>query len=150
LWTAGWYQERARLRVSTLFVGASLLPIWIAQDQGHFKNAGVDIELISMQSNLSTSALLAGEVHGDELSISSFILARLRGVPLKALPVFLSRRFRLCCMYFRVNFPVNHKETAKEYPAQSTISSRLLKRQTLWQTDIATKNKKRKRLGKRK
>jgi len=62
LCTAGWGQERARLRVSTLFIGSSLLPIWIAQDQGHFKNAGVDIELISMQSNLSTSALLAGEV----------------------------------------------------------------------------------------
>ena len=62
LWTAGWCQERARLRVSTLFIGSSLLPIWIAQDQGHFRNAGVDIELISMQSNLSGSALLAGEV----------------------------------------------------------------------------------------
>jgi ABC-type nitrate/sulfonate/bicarbonate transport system substrate-binding protein len=60
--TPGWGQERARLRVSTLFIGASLLPLWIAQDQGHFKNAGLDIELISMQSNLSTSALLAGEV----------------------------------------------------------------------------------------
>src|SRR5262245_48193853 len=60
--TAGWSQEPARLRVSTLFVGASLLPIWIAQDQGHFKNAGVDVELISMQSNLSATALLAGEV----------------------------------------------------------------------------------------
>ena len=62
LWTAGWCQERARLRVSTLFIGASLLPIWIAQEQGHFKSAGIDVELISMQSNLSTSALLAGEV----------------------------------------------------------------------------------------
>src|SRR5262245_2551507 len=62
LWTLGWNQEPARLRVSTLFVGASLLPIWIAQDQGHLKSAGVDVELISMQSNLSTTALLAGEV----------------------------------------------------------------------------------------
>jgi ABC-type nitrate/sulfonate/bicarbonate transport system substrate-binding protein len=62
LWTAGWCQERSRLRVSTLFIGASLLPIWIAQEQGHFKSAGIDVELISMQSNLSTSALLAGEV----------------------------------------------------------------------------------------
>ena len=55
-------QERPRLRVSTLFIGSSLLPFWIAQDQGHFNRAGVDVELISMQSNLSTSALLAGEV----------------------------------------------------------------------------------------
>jgi NitT/TauT family transport system substrate-binding protein len=58
----GWCQERSRLRVSTLFIGSSLLPMWIAQDQGYFKNVGLDVELISMQSNLSTSALLAGEV----------------------------------------------------------------------------------------
>jgi len=55
-------QERPRLRVSTLFIGSSLLPFWFAQDQGIFNRAGVDVELIWMQSNLSTSALLAGEV----------------------------------------------------------------------------------------
>ena len=60
--TRGWCQERVRLRVSTLFIGSSLLPMWIGQDLGYFKRAGVDVELISMQSNLSTSALLAGEV----------------------------------------------------------------------------------------
>lgn len=46
--------------------------------------------------------IVAGKLDGGELSISSFILARLRGVPLRALPVFLSRRFRLRCMYCRV------------------------------------------------
>jgi ABC-type nitrate/sulfonate/bicarbonate transport system substrate-binding protein len=60
--TRGWCQERARLRVSTLFIGSSLLPIWIAQDQGYFRRAGVDVELIWMQSSLSANALLAGEV----------------------------------------------------------------------------------------
>jgi ABC-type nitrate/sulfonate/bicarbonate transport system substrate-binding protein len=60
--TPGWSQERARLRVSTLFVGSSLLPIWIAQDLGYYSRAGMDMELISMQSNLSATALLAGEV----------------------------------------------------------------------------------------
>ncbi|HVO92153.1 MAG TPA: ABC transporter substrate-binding protein [Terriglobales bacterium] len=61
---AGWgfAQERPRLRISTLFIGSSLLPFWIAKDQGYFARAGVDVELIWMQSNLSTSALLAGEV----------------------------------------------------------------------------------------
>src|SRR4029434_1638088 len=43
--------------------------------------------------------IVAGKLDGGELSISSFIFARLRGVPLRALPVFLSRRFRLRCMY---------------------------------------------------
>ena len=53
-------------------------------------------------------AIIAGALDGGELSISSFILARLRGVPLRALPVFLSRRFRLRCVYCRANSPVHH------------------------------------------
>jgi 4,5-dihydroxyphthalate decarboxylase len=53
-------------------------------------------------------AIIAGEIDGGELSISSFILARLRGVTLRALPVFLSRRFRLRCMYCRADSPVQH------------------------------------------
>ena len=52
--------------------------------------------------------IIAGKIDGGELSISSFILGRLRGVPLRALPVFLSRRFRLRCMYCRVDSPVQH------------------------------------------
>ena len=55
-------QEREKLRVSTLFIGSSLVPFWIGQEQGIFAKHGVDIELIWMQSNLSTAALLAGEV----------------------------------------------------------------------------------------
>jgi len=53
-------------------------------------------------------AIIAGELDGGELSISSFILARLRKLPLRALPVFLSRRFRLRCMYTRADSPLKH------------------------------------------
>jgi NitT/TauT family transport system substrate-binding protein len=60
--TEGGAQERERLRVSTLFLGSSLLPLWVAQDQGIFTRAGLDVQLVWMQSGLSTSALLAGEV----------------------------------------------------------------------------------------
>jgi ABC-type nitrate/sulfonate/bicarbonate transport system substrate-binding protein len=55
-------QEREKLRVSTLFIGSSLVPFWIGQEQGIFAKYGIDVELIWMQSNLSTAALLAGEV----------------------------------------------------------------------------------------
>ena len=55
-------QEREMLRVSTLFIGSSLVPFWIGQEQGIFAKHGIDVELIWMQSNLSTAALLAGEV----------------------------------------------------------------------------------------
>src|SRR5262249_25803153 len=60
--TEGGAQERELLRVSTLFLGSSLLPLWVAQDQGIFTRAGLDVQLVWMQSGLSTSALLAGEV----------------------------------------------------------------------------------------
>ena len=50
-------------------------------------------------------SIIKGEIAGGELSISSFVLARHRGVNLKALPVFLSRRFRLRSMYCRVDAP---------------------------------------------
>ncbi len=54
--------ELEKLRISTLFIGASLAPLWIAQDQGMFARNGIEAELIWMQSALSTTALLAGEV----------------------------------------------------------------------------------------
>lgn len=47
--------------------------------------------------------IIAGEFDGGELSISSFILARRRGMRLRALPVFLSRKFRHRCMYLPVD-----------------------------------------------
>jgi 4,5-dihydroxyphthalate decarboxylase len=53
-------------------------------------------------------AIIVGEVDGGELSMSSFILARLRKLPLRALPVFLSRRFRLRCMYTRAGSTLKH------------------------------------------
>jgi NitT/TauT family transport system substrate-binding protein len=59
---AGLGQEREKLKVSTLFIGSSLLPLWVAQDRGIFARHGLDVELIWMQSTLSTTALLAGEV----------------------------------------------------------------------------------------
>jgi NitT/TauT family transport system substrate-binding protein len=72
-------QERERLRVSTLFIGSSLMPFWIAQQQGIFARHGVDVELIWMQSTLSTTALLAGEVDavfGTPQSIFSVLTAK--------------------------------------------------------------------------
>ena len=72
-------QEREKLRVSTLFIGSSLVPFWIAQEQGIFARNGVDVELIWMQSTLSTTALLAGEVdviYGTPQSILSVLTSK--------------------------------------------------------------------------
>jgi len=43
--------------------------------------------------------ILEGKIPGGEFSTSSFILARSRGVPIRALPVFLIRKFRHRCIY---------------------------------------------------
>ena len=75
----GQSQEREKLRVSTLFIGSSLVPFWIAQEQGIFARNGVDVELIWMQSTLSTTALLAGEVdviYGTPQSILSVLTSK--------------------------------------------------------------------------
>ena len=58
--TAGHAQEK--LRVSTLFIGSSLVPFWIGQEERIFAKHGTELELVWMQSVLSTTALLAGEV----------------------------------------------------------------------------------------
>jgi ABC-type nitrate/sulfonate/bicarbonate transport system substrate-binding protein len=38
-----------------------MLPLWIARDEGYFARRGLDVELIWLQSVLSTMALMAGE-----------------------------------------------------------------------------------------
>src|SRR5258706_5055768 len=50
--------------------------------------------------------IIAGEFDGGELSISSFILARLRGMKLRAPPVFLSRKLRHRCMFYPAHAPL--------------------------------------------
>jgi NitT/TauT family transport system substrate-binding protein len=51
-----------KIRVATLYIGSSMLPLWIAKEEGDFARRGLDVELIWLQSTLSTYALIAGEV----------------------------------------------------------------------------------------
>ncbi len=50
-----------KLRVGTLYIGSTMLPLWIARDEGYFARRGLEVELIWLQSSLSTMALIAGE-----------------------------------------------------------------------------------------
>jgi len=91
----------------SLTIGLNPSPYTEALFDGTVRSENIDLHLKSRfgegLDNVGARhrAIIAGEVDGGELSISSYILARLRGVPLLALPVFLSRRFRLRCMYCR-------------------------------------------------
>ncbi len=97
-----------------LIIGMSASPYTQALFDGSVRAPGVEIELRTRfgdgLDNVGARhrAIIAGQIDGGELSISSYILARLRGVPLIALPVFLSRRFRLRCMYCRTSSPLGH------------------------------------------
>ena len=92
----------------SLTLGLGCTPYTQALFDGSVRPSGVELHLESRfgagLDNVGARhrMIVAGKLDGGELSISSFILARLRGVPLRALPVFLSRRFRLRCMYCRV------------------------------------------------
>jgi len=97
-----------------LTIGLNPSPYTQALFDGSVKPRGIELRVQSRfgegLDNVGARhrAIIAGEIDGGELSISSFILARLRGVPLRGLPVFLSRRFRLRCMYCRADSPVWH------------------------------------------
>jgi 4,5-dihydroxyphthalate decarboxylase len=102
------------MNVFPLTIGLNPSPYTQALFDGSVRPEGIDLHLQSRfgdgLDNVGARhrAIIAGQLDGGELSISSFILARLRGVPLRALPVFLSRRFRLRCMYCRADSPVHH------------------------------------------
>jgi len=81
----------------SLTVGLGCTPYTQALFDGSVRPSGVELHLESRfgagLDNVGARhrMIVAGKLDGGELSISSFILARLRGVPLRALPVFLSR-----------------------------------------------------------
>src|SRR5919108_4837560 len=95
------------MNMLSLAIGLNPSPFTQALFDGTVQAKGIELHL---QSNFGEGLdnvgarhrdIIAGKLDGGELSISSFILGRLRGVPLRALPVFLSRRFRLRSMYCR-------------------------------------------------
>ena len=58
-------------------------------------------------------AILGGAIDGGECSTSSLILARLRGVPLRGLPIFPARQFRHRCIYCATSSPLSHPSELK-------------------------------------
>ncbi len=78
-------------------------------------------------------AILSGAIDGGECSTSSLILARMRGVTLRGLPVFPARQFRHRCIYCSVNSPLGHpselkgkRVTAHRYNATTAVWLRAL------------------------
>src|SRR5215467_5488982 len=51
-----------KLRVSHCYMGGAILPLWVAKEAGLYQREGLDVELISIQGNPATAALIAGEI----------------------------------------------------------------------------------------
>jgi len=51
-----------KLRVSHCYIGGAILPLWVAKEAGLYQREGLDVELISIQGNPATAALIAGEI----------------------------------------------------------------------------------------
>jgi len=58
-------------------------------------------------------AILAGAIDGGECSTSSLILARMRGMSIRGLPVFPARQFRHRCFYCATNSALKHPAELK-------------------------------------
>jgi 4,5-dihydroxyphthalate decarboxylase len=58
-------------------------------------------------------AILGGAIDGGECSTSSLILARMRGVPLRGLPIFPARQFRHRCIFCPVTSTLSHPSELK-------------------------------------
>ncbi|MGH7846828.1 MAG: hypothetical protein ACREQW_16915 [Candidatus Binatia bacterium] len=86
-------------------LGLSLNPRTRALFDGTVKPNGVELQCASQfgegldNTGARHRAILQGKIDGGECSTSSLILARMRGVTLRALPVFLARQFRHRCMF---------------------------------------------------
>lgn len=117
-----------------LNIGLTRSPYTEALFDGTVRPAGINLKLRTQfgdgYDNVGARHrdIIAGKIDGGELSISSYILAHLRGVPLIALPVFLSRRFRLRCMYCRLDSPLRNpselagkKVTVHRYNATTPV-----------------------------
>jgi 4,5-dihydroxyphthalate decarboxylase len=117
-----------------LTIGLSASPYTQALFDGTVRPKGIELTLQTRFGDGLDNVgarhreIIAGKIDGGELSISSYILARLRCVPLIALPVFLSRRFRLRCMYCRADSPLQHpselagkKATVHRYNATTPV-----------------------------
>jgi len=58
-------------------------------------------------------AILSGAIDGGECSTSSLILARMRGMSIRGLPVFPARQFRHRCIYCATTSSLNHPSELK-------------------------------------
>src|SRR2546425_1190986 len=104
--------EEAMAEVLELTIGSSVNPYAMALIDGTVQPTGIKLTVRSEFSEGldNTGArhreILGGRLAGGECSTSSFLLARTRGVPLTALPVFPARSFPHRQIYCHAEAPI--------------------------------------------
>ena len=79
---AGLAESADRVRIGVSNYNLSNLTVGVAQTKGFFKQEGIDAEIVRMNPNVATMALVSGDVHYTTL-IGSLIGANLKGAKLK-------------------------------------------------------------------
>jgi 4,5-dihydroxyphthalate decarboxylase len=102
-----------------LTLGTAVTPRTRALFDGSVRAEGIDLHCESQfgdgldNTGARHRAILSGAIDGGECSTSSLILARLRGISLRGLPVFPARQFRHRCIYCSVTSTLNHPSELK-------------------------------------
>ncbi|MEA2659241.1 MAG: 4,5-dihydroxyphthalate decarboxylase [Candidatus Binatota bacterium] len=122
-----------------LTLGMAVTPRTRALFDGSVRPEGIELHCESKfgdgldNTGARHRAILGGVIDGGECSTSSLILARLRGVSLRGLPVFPARQFRPRCIYCSVTSTLNHpselqgkRVSAHRYNATTAVWLRAL------------------------
>ncbi len=102
-----------------LTLGMAVTPRTRALFDGSVRPEGIELRCESQfgdgldNTGARHRAILNGAIDGGECSTSSLILARMRGAPLRGLPVFPARQFRHRCIYCSVTSPLSHPSELK-------------------------------------
>jgi 4,5-dihydroxyphthalate decarboxylase len=102
-----------------LTLGLAVTPRTRALFDGTVRPEGIQLRCESQFGNgldntgARHRAILGGAIDGGECSTSSLILARMRGAPLRGLPVFPARQFRHRCIYCSVTSTLSHPSELK-------------------------------------
>jgi len=102
-----------------LTLGLAVTPRTRALFDGSVQPEGVELRCESRfgdgldNTGARHRAILGGAIDGGECSTSSLILARMRGAPLRGLPVFPARQFRHRCMFCSASSTLSHPSELK-------------------------------------
>jgi 4,5-dihydroxyphthalate decarboxylase len=122
-----------------LTLGMAVTPRTRALFDGSVRPQGIELSCQSQfgdgldNTGARHRAILGGAIDGGECSTSSLILARMRGVALRGLPIFPARQFRHRCMFCSTTSKLSHpseltgkRVSAHRYNATTAVWLRAL------------------------